>query len=492
MIFWPEATRHRRVLIVLTWAACVSSAYPDDPVNIGSRRELFVDSYLIQSMNGADLRLHHPRPAETVLRFDEPWEGKYCGYVTVIRDADRYRMYYRGLPEAGRDGSDTETTCYAESEDGIRWTKPKLGLHEARDASGAVTRDNNIILAGNAPYSHNFAPFLDTNPDADPSGRFKALAGTGESGLAAFASPDGVTWLRLREQPVLTEGAFDSQNVSFWSEAERCYLAYFRTWSGGGFKGFRTVSRSRSADFLEWTSPGEMTYGTAPPEHIYTNQTRPYFRAPHIYISTAARFMPGRRVVSAEEALALGGDERYSGDCSDTVLMTSRGGEVYDRTFMEAFVRPGPGLGNWTSRTNYPAHGIVPTGEGEMSMYIQRNYGQPDHSLQRMVLRTDGMASLHAGYAGGEMTTRPLIIDGDELVINYSTSAAGEIRFGLLDESGAPVGGFGPEDSPPVIGDMIERTVRWKSGTKLPDLEGRPVRLRVLLRDADLYSFQIR
>ena len=44
---------------------------------------------------------------------------------------------------------------------------------------------------------------------------------------------------------------------------------------------------------------------------------------------------------------------------------------------MEALIRPGLGANNWTSRTNYPACGIIPTGkgptgEGEMSIFVQR------------------------------------------------------------------------------------------------------------------------
>src|SRR5205085_287340 len=131
-------------------------------------------------------------------------------------------------------------------------------------------------------------------------------------------------------------------------------------------------------------------------------QTTPYFRAPQIYVAIAARFMPGRRVISQEEADKLGVSKGYSGDCSDAVLMTSRGGGSYDRTFMEGFVRPGIGLENWVSRTNYPARGIVQTGSNEMSLYVQHNYGQPTHHLVRYAMRLDGLASLHAGYTGGE------------------------------------------------------------------------------------------
>ncbi|MCC6695647.1 MAG: hypothetical protein IT365_08450, partial [Candidatus Hydrogenedentes bacterium] len=408
-------------------------------------------------------------------------------YVTVIKDGDLYRLYYRGLPNSGKDGSDAEVTCYAESADGITFTRPNLGLYEV-----AGTRENNVVLANSAPFSHNFAPFVDTRPDVPVEERFKAFAGTSETGLFAFVSPDGTTWKKLGETPAITAGAFDSQNVAFWSEAEGQYLCYFRTWSEGGYKGHRTVSRATSADFRTWSEPEPMSFSGTVLEHLYTNQTAPYFRAPHIYIAVAARFMPGRRVVPAEMAEQIGGEAKYSGDCSDAVLMTSRGGTVYDRTFMEGFIRPGIGLGNWTSRTNYPTYGIVPAGEDQMSMYVQRNYGQKTHHLQRLKLRTDGFVSVHAPYAGGEMVTKSLVFTGTELVINYSTSAAGSVWIELQYADGIPIEGFTRADCDEIIGDEIARVVTWKGSGDLSTLVGKPVRVRAVMKDADLYSIQFR
>lgn len=481
--FWVYAT----VGAIVAPLICMIPAWPDTqtPIALGNRLELFVDDYLVERLVDAELRMHHPVPAETVFRFDQPWEGPYCGYVTVIKDRDKYRMYYRGLPEAGRDGSSFECTCYAESNDGIAWIKPRLGLF---DIFG--NRENNVILHGVEPLSHNFAPFLDNRPGVSPDERFKALAGTSSSGLVAFVSPDGIRWRKMREEPVITRGALDSQNVAFWSESENAYLCYLRTWTETEFGGFRTISRCTSPDFLNWSDLTEMSFGETPREHLYTNQTVPYFRAPHLYIATAARFMPGRRVISDEVMRQLGGSPQYAGDCSDTVLLTSRGGSTYDRTFMEAFIRPGIGVENWTSRSNYPARGVVPTGPNEMSVYVQRNYGQTSHSLQRFTLRTDGFASLHAGYGAGELVTKLLTFDGNRLVMNCSTSAAGGIRVEMLDADGRPIAGFSLADCDEIIGDEIERTVTWKGSHDIGSLSKRPIALRLRLKDADVFSIR--
>lgn len=457
------------------------------PVNIGSRLELFTDDLLVDRLNGCSLQLHEPHAANTALRFDAPWEGAFSAYVTVFQDGDRFRCYYRGTPVAGQDGSTNEVTCYAESPDGIAFTKPALGLFEVQG-----TRSNNVVLAGQAPFSHNFSPFLDTRPGVPASERLKALAGTSERGLYGFVSGDGLHWKPIREQALITRGAFDSQNVAFWSENEHCYVLYLRTWTGGDFRGFRTISRATSTNFLNWTDPVEMDFGDTPREHLYTSQTHPYFRAPHLSIATPMRFLPGRRVLTDEQSRTLGVDPGYVSDTAEAVFMTTRGGNRYTRLFMEGFIRPGPDLGNWASRAGLTALGVVPTGPAEMSLYKQAHYAQPSGHLVRYTLRTDGFVSVHAPYRGGEWISRPLIFSGRDLVLNFSTGAAGSLKVELQRESGEPIPGFTLAEAVEQVGDEIERVISWKDGAHLEAFSGQPVRLRFVMKDADLYSLRFR
>lgn len=457
----------------------------ESPLPLGARRELFIDYYLIDKLTGATLTLHEPRDEGAVLKFDRPWEGAFSAYCTVLRDGDKFRLYYRGSPSAGADGSATESTCYAESTDGRAWTKPSLGLFEVRGS-----RDNNVILANAAPLSHNFCPMLDARAGVPAEQRYKALAGTSRSGLVAFVSNDGVHWSKLREPAVITEGAFDSQNVPMWSEAEQRYVCYFRTFKDG----IRRISRTTSADFVNWTQPELMEYrhgdSPAPIEHTYTNQTHPYFRAPHIYVSIAARFMPGRQVLTDNQARELGVNAGYFKDTSDAIFMTTRGGNTYDRTFLSSFIRPGLGLQNWVSRTNYPALNVVPTGPNEMSVYVNQDYAQPTAHLRRYAMRLDGFASVRAPYEGGEVITKPLTFDGKRLLLNFATSAAGGVRVEIQDERGVALPGFTLAEARELIGNEIERAVSWQRGDNVSALAGKVVRLRLAMKDADVYGLQ--
>ena len=126
-----------------------------------------------------------------------------------------------------------------------------------------------------------------------------------------------------------------------------------------------------------------------------------------------------------------------------------------------------------------------------------RHYKFPSIHMERMVLRTDGFVSLNAGYGGGEVVTKPLTFEGSNLVLNFATSAAGSIHIEIQDEAGRTLPGFSLEESPLVWGDDIEHTVRWErsharatSHEPLRRIAGKPVRLRLVMKDADLFSLR--
>ncbi|MBW3539767.1 MAG: hypothetical protein KY476_05810 [Planctomycetes bacterium] len=466
---------------LLTRRLAAGEDAPAEVIEIGSRRELFVDDLVVGSFDGTKRKLHEPqllRPHGKV--------RPHGHYATVLKDGERYRLYYRGDKVPGlhwRNGwgryHENEITEYAESPDGYQWTEPDLNLYEIDGIP-----EGNVVLADEFLVTHNFSPFIDERPGVPGDERYKALGGGryplpnwpnwqpgereqlrekhGPGGLYAFASGDGIHWRKLQSEPVVPEdwGNFDSQNVAFWSEAEQQYVCYYR-WSA---KGLRSIRRSTSQDFLHWSEPVDME-ANLPGEHLYTSGTHPYYRAPHIYIALPTRFQAKRSSIT------------------DVVFMSSRpGSSRFDRTFKEAFIRPGLGTRGWGNRSNYITWHVVPTGEREMSLYM---YGGGHY-----VLRPDGFISVNAGYAEGQFVTKPLRFTGKRLEVNYSTSAAGGIRIELLDAAGRPLEGFALEDSELLYGDEIDRTVAWKAGSDLGRAEGQAVSLRFTMNEADVYSFR--
>jgi len=467
-------------------------------IDLGSRLELMVDDYLIAGMKGEiAFRMHSPTPKEIVMVHDAPWEGSATGYHTIFQDGDLYRMYYKAwhiVPEQGKINLPHDTFgAYAESKDGIHWVKPELGLFDYQGSKA-----NNIVWMGKG--SHDFTPFRDPNPDCLPGEEYKCI-GFGEDprGAYAFKSSDGIHWAFLQEAPIITDGAFDTQNLAFWDTVRGEYRAYIRDFKNG-VRGIRTAT---SKDFRIWTTPVWLEYPGAPEEPLYTNQVKPYYRAPHIFIGFPTRYIerawgPSVEALPDQEnrRLRYTASPRYGTATTDALLMTSRDGVSFHR-WGEAFLRPGlRPTDNWSYGDNYIAWQVVETKSdidgtpNALSLYATESYWSGNSSaLRRFVLRIDGFVSLNAALSGGEFTTKPLTFTGKDLVLNFSTSAAGGIRIEIQDADGKPVPGFTLDDAPEIFGDALDRIAPWKDGSNLASLAGTPIRLRFVMKDADLYSF---
>ena len=90
------------------------------------------------------------------------------------------------------------------------------------------------------------------------------------------------------------------------------------------------------------------------------------------------------------------------------------------------------------------------------------------------------------------MITKPIRFTGNKLFINFSTSAAGFIKVELLDLNGNKIEGFELENSTEIIGNEIEKEVTWNGNPDLKKLNNKPVRLRFVMKDADLFSIRFR
>jgi hypothetical protein len=111
---------------------------------------------------------------------------------------------------------------------------------------------------------------------------------------------------------------------------------------------------------------------------------------------------------------------------------------------------------------------------------------------RRYQLRLDGFVSVNAPLKGGELITKPIQFSGAELELNYSTSAAGLLRVEIQDWNRKPFPGFALDDCEPIYGDEIARIVKWKDSRRPAELAGKPVRLRFIMADADLFAMRFR
>jgi hypothetical protein len=472
-------------------------------LDIGSRLELFVDDFMIAEMEGVTRKLHSPQPQEVAIRFDSPWDGALSAYVTIFQDGGKFRMYYRGRPMPrhmpnmtnqefwrwiSKNWSGGSVACYAESDDGIHWKKPNLGLFEC---SVTGDKNNSIVLVTDKKRwpnaTDNFVAFLDTNPAAPPEARYKGIGrhfmgGGYHTGSKAFQSPDGIHWSLMQEEAIHVDRGHthDAQNIVFWDAYREHYVEYHRKFRGG----FRETRTSTSKDFLNWTEQKHVEFGGAPREHFNNLLVLPYYRAPHIYLGFGSRLNEKR-------------DDSFdhpAGGIDDGVFLSSRDGVNFDRSFMEAWIRPGLDIHNWMHLGTSPAWGLLQTGPEELSVYWLNGYYQSDCvcHVRRGALRLDGFVSVNAPYAGGVFTTKPFKFDGRELVINFSTSVVGTVRIELQHPDGSPIKGFTMDDCPEIYGDKIEKVVGWKGGSDVSSLARKPIQMRVYLKDADLYSFRFK
>jgi hypothetical protein len=492
-------------------------------IDIGLRRELFADGYLVERLSGgAVLRLHHPVRREVAIRHDEPWEGNGTGWHSIFKDGDRYRMYYmvqdlaiirdNGKLRTRANLHDPKFLCYAESDDGIRWRKPNLGLFEFQGS-----KNNNIVYfnprRAEGGQASEVALFRDENPNAAPDARYKAFFRTGREaktpGIIPYKSADGIHWVPMSDQAVITAGNFDSQNLGFWDAERGEYRAYWRYWTGedgdSSTKGFRAIRTATSKDFLHWENVADLVYAGSPPTHLYTNQIKPYHRAPHIVVGFPVRYLE-RGWSDSMRALPDGEhrkmraeyNDRFGTGLSETLIMFSRD-RVNFKRWDEAFLRPGPEhSGNWNYGSQYAAWHLLETrsdvdGEAaELSLYaVDGHWVGNSASLFRYTLRLDGFVSVNAPMTGGEVITKPIVFNGNELSINFSTSAAGSVQVELQDLDGNAIPAYSREDCSAIFGDSVDRVVTWTQGSNLQRIRNMPVRICFILRDADLFSFKI-
>ncbi|MEC9097407.1 MAG: hypothetical protein VX776_12280 [Planctomycetota bacterium] len=451
-----------------------------EPLKIGNEVQLLWDTSLIESQVNGSFKYHRPTPKNVAITTNSPWEGNVSAYFTFLQDGNEYRAYYRGshYDTERKVVTHREVTCVSISKDGITWTKPNLGIWEF-DGS----KENNIVWDGIG--THCFAPFIDENPDCPREKRYKAISRgryvsgdfevpdrqKGTVGLYIFTSPDGLNWKLETTTPVITSGAFDSQNLAFWDTRKNKYVCYSRLF----INGVRAIQYCDSPDFLNWSKPEPITYEKDYREHLYTNAIQQYPRNPSLYIGLPTRYLPNE-------------NSRV-----EPIFMHSHDGIKFYRNqspfIPESF--PAERSGN---RSNYACRGILslPHDNKTFSIYAsEAYYTGNDSRVRRFEIRKDGFASLSTTKQA-QLLTKPVLVEGDTIFLNSQTRGNGEISLSLLDDNNKPIPGFTHLDAISLSGDSIQQEVHWKQERTLSELRGTAVRIHITFSDSDIYSLQIK
>jgi len=438
--------------------------------------------------------MHRPSCVGKVLDFDAPHEGDASGWLSVFRDGDVCRMYYHAAMEHCKRAAppavtnDVNRLCYAESRDGITWTKPA----------------GNILLEGILEPHY---VFKDANPSCPVGERYKAMgeAGDRKRRLGVRFSGDPRRFGVRHDRIVEDAGNLDSLNIAFWDSTRGQYFCYVRDFHPTEETSrYRDVRVMTSRDFVTWSKPVPIRFARGSRSfQLYTNGIGPYFRNPKIFVGFPTRYQRERKDgvdcrwtpnydrlpdVAARRA-RMGTSKRYDLVVTDGLFMMSRNGIDFERTD-EAMFPPGPeGDGGWVYGDGFPSPGILltraPFGHAdEMSFYLVRGqWNGTGTSVWRYTLRQDGFFSRRAPYGGARVVTKPLTFRGDRMVVNFATSGGGWVRVTVRDAGGDEA------ESVELFGDAVDAPVPFARGS-LAAFGGRPVVVTFEMSDADLYSFR--
>jgi hypothetical protein len=458
-----------------------------------SPRHLFLDPAILGQTEQAALHVNPPHSSQAIIRPDQPWEALMISfYTTVIEEQGKLRLWY-----ICRDRDNQPNVAYAESTDGVAWTKPNLGIVDYRGS-----RNNNLVGIA----SLDGAVFKD--PHAKPGEEYIYVAHVANAGVFRFISPDGLHW-RRDARPLLPFRA-DTQNVVLWEEPRQCFAVYLRAWdvgqvwterlrkvvrleasslsvpagivpSGRGSNPDNARDLPRLADELPTVLAADK--GDPAKTDVYTLPAQLYPLDPRWYVGFPSLLLRDKHISDGRlEVQFVGGSDGVHWQRYDRAPYLPPGLENSESASM-TFIGPGlivRGDEIWQFGTGFRnRHGAV-----------EKRKERADGTIYRHTQRVDGFVSLDFAAAGGRTQTVPLEIAGLRLVLNLDTGALGELRVGLVDGSGQTVPGFGVEVCDPIQSNSCNAAVTWAGHGDLSKLKGRSLRLEFRASRARLFSFR--
>ena len=507
-------------------------AVRSDVLKIGTQKQLFVDDYVIESIEpGVISLMNQPLKyaGNPVLEMDRCWEADmhFANSTSVIYDKEE-KLFKIWTETVNYNWSDTLLAYYV-SNDGIHWEKPLTGQFDYHSpwCRGEPSRKHNFLRPG----VHRPGVFKDPHEN-DPAKKYKTLysprAMRGQpretrKGTWAAYSADGIHWKDYLAEvnPVFLSN--DTHQVVFWDPHRDKYVTHIRLkpplfkdnprmWGRDRQEGVRTPGLATSDDFLHWNAPKDMRdpvevnkeFILLAPDEDDTPATRGFYSLETLlYEGVYIGFpTPYHNYPLLDSNLPpTGGNARSPWiDTIDVQLAFSRDGKAWQRVGnRRPFIPNGP-AGSYDAGMVYISQ--APTVREDLCeiwiyyLGLRKGHGavnrgeNQEGAISLARLRLDGFVSLSAGK--GAVTTKPLEFEGNRLRINASTAGdQGSVYVEILDpQKGQPLAGFARDDSDVFQGDRVRHTVTWRNEGDLSGLGGKSVRLRFHLERAKLFSFQ--
>ena len=431
---------------------------------------------------------------------DRAWEHHIHFQVSVVDDGGVAKLWYASPDQGAGKLKSLGYFGYAESTDGVHWTKPELGVVAF---NGSLR--NNLTT----PRIKRANVFID--PTAPPERKFTAFGRNmddelGPKGYGVMTSADGIHFARA-----ITNGAWpagDTQNMAFWDHRIGRYVAYVRGFveSSDGNKR-RAVARwetndltSRAGWNLENNRSATHVYDQLPivlacdaddPPllDIYTPSVAKYPGADDVYIATPSMY----HHFTPEEAIHA--DPPRNDGLVDIQLAVSRDGIAWSRPDRRSYV----GLESDPPAISqvYGSVGMIVRGDKVYQYHVAyeqthgvRRTNTPGGQIRWTEQRLDGFTAIESAYAGGEIITKPFIASGSRLELNIDVAAAGEARVEIQDERGVPLPGHALADSDRILGNRVRAIASWHGAQRVKLPVGAPIRLRVASRNTKLFAVQ--
>ena len=466
-------------------------------LEIGTQRQLFVDSYIIQSLTDARQVLNQAvkHPASPVVKQDRPWEGNLIQTGSVVYDGDAklFKMWYYtgqfvlGTNKEGRPADVAEGsthTAYAFSRDGIHWEKPNLGLVEFEGS-----RDNNLLAERNLPPA-----FWDSH-ETNPAKRFKAFSHTDDTTapmqMDFYYSADGFNWTPYEGNPVIDTsprtGRWGPTVFMGWDPIRKVYAVHMESCLHRRCPmRKRVIGRAESPDGIHWSETQTII---VPDEEDYPD----------------TEFYAMAAFTHADLYLGLISIFRTTNTRHYPELISSRDGIRYRREYREPFFPNGDFFGDFDDTSIYVfAAPIIHDGKVWI-YYIGANWRGPDtlrekgerarRAIGLATLPVDNFVSIDGGkLRPGVLVTRLFSFEGDELYLNMEAAkrnagaGAPEVKVEVVGPDQL-LEGLKMEDAD-TLAETGRHRVSWGGKSDLSSLAGTPIQLRISVQNAKPYSFQ--